>query len=172
LTSTPTATSTSTPTNTPTPTPIPTAAIGNYVWYDADGNGAQGGQESGVNGVVVTLLNDSGQVLSTTATSSGGYYSFSLPAGTYIVSFTLPGGYLFAFQDALGTFGDPIDSDADQLTGATGPYVLTPGQVNLTVAAGLVLAPTATPTATATPTQTPTVTPAPTYRARLPLVIR
>jgi len=51
--------------------------LGNYVWVDTNGNGVQDESGTGLNGVVVTLLDGSGNVLSTTTTTNGGYYTFT-----------------------------------------------------------------------------------------------
>ncbi len=143
-TNTPTGTPTSTPTGTPTPTatvmqtPSPTAALGDYVWLDADGDGLQSALEPGLDGVGVALLNGAGQaVLSTTITAGGGMYGFAgLGPGTYVVSFTLPVSYSFTLQDAPGGAGGLFGSDANPATGGTAPIVLGPGEANSSVDAG------------------------------------
>ncbi|MEL6605718.1 MAG: choice-of-anchor A family protein, partial [Cyanobacteria bacterium J06614_10] len=62
-----------------------TYEIGNRVWADSDDNGTLDGGESGIDGVVVNLLQNGVQV-ATTTTADGGYYLFNeLSAGDYVV---------------------------------------------------------------------------------------
>jgi SdrD B-like domain len=138
--------------------PLP-AAIGNFVWIDANSNGVQDAGEVGLNGVTVMLLSSTGLTVGTTTTSSTvngtggnasglpGYYYFSgLSAGTYSVKFTLPSGYTFTAKDVTSSGGtDTTDSDADVTTGVTGTYTLIAGDNNLTVDAGLKVTPVVTP---------------------------
>lgn len=70
----------------------PKGEIGNYVWYDKDGDGIQDWNESGIKGVTVTLA---GPVNRTTTTSHNGGYLFSgLPAGMYTVTVGTVSGYV------------------------------------------------------------------------------
>src|SRR6185369_13313387 len=63
-----------------------TASIGDRVWNDSNGNGAQDSGETGINGVTVQLLDSTGAVITTTTTSGDGSYTFSnLLAGNYTV---------------------------------------------------------------------------------------
>lgn len=55
------------------PSPI---EIGNYVWNDRDGDGLQGANEAGIDGVTVQLLRNN-IVIATTQTANGGQYYFS-----------------------------------------------------------------------------------------------
>ena len=50
--------------------------LGNTVFADLDANGIQGRGESGVQGVVVNLLNREGDIIDTTVTDSAGLYAF------------------------------------------------------------------------------------------------
>ncbi|MEM1326751.1 MAG: SdrD B-like domain-containing protein [Bacteroidota bacterium] len=55
--------------------------IGNYVWFDGDGNDngpsdADADGDSGIEGVVLELLNANGQVIATTTTDENGFYLF------------------------------------------------------------------------------------------------
>ncbi|MEM6696835.1 MAG: SdrD B-like domain-containing protein, partial [Bacteroidota bacterium] len=56
--------------------------IGNYVWFDVDGddpNGqddAEADGDSGIEGVVMELLDDAGEVIATTETDENGFYLF------------------------------------------------------------------------------------------------
>jgi hypothetical protein len=85
-----------------------TGSIGNRVWKDVDGDGAQDSGEPGLNGVTVQLLNSGGTVIATQTTSGDGNYSFSgLAAATYkvkVVSSSLPSGYTQTYDlDGTGT---------------------------------------------------------------------
>ena len=113
------------------------ATLGDYVWFDANGNGLIDSGETGVGGVTVDLLNAAGtSVLSTTTTTSSGYYSFTnLTAGTYAVQFVAPSGDGFTTQ-GVGT-NPALDSSANATTGITAPVTLTAGQVDNNVEAGL-----------------------------------
>ena len=78
-------------------------AVGDYVWYDANGNGVQDAGEKPVPNVKVTLVNAdgsavtdaSGNPLASTTTDSAGHYVFdNLAPGDYKVVFAnLPAGF-------------------------------------------------------------------------------
>jgi hypothetical protein len=117
--------------------PAQTAAIGDKVFIDANGNGQQDTGEAGLAGVAVDLLDAGGTVLSSTVTDAQGMYLFDgLAAGDYAIAFTQPDGFDFTGMDQGGD--DARDSDADQGTGRTGVYTLAEGETNLTVDAGVV----------------------------------
>ena len=67
--------------------------------------------DTGIPGVVVTLVNDAGIVVGTTTTDAAGVYTFTdLPAGTYTVIETqppLPTTLTNGFYDGLDTIGSP-----------------------------------------------------------------
>lgn len=115
----------------------PLGQIGDRVWFDANNNGVQDAGEQGVPGVSVTLLNAAGAVIATTVTDKDGLYKFvNLANGTYSVQFSnLPAGFNFSGKDLGGN--DNADSDADPVTGRTGTYVISGGNANLTVDAGI-----------------------------------
>ena len=125
------------PTATPTATNTPAlAAIGDYVWYDANADGAQGNDEAIVSGVKVTLLDSAGATISSTTTSFGGRYLFdNLTPSVYSLIFTAPSSCVWTTQDA-GT-DDTIDSDVDKVSGATIQTELSPGERDMTWDAGL-----------------------------------
>ncbi len=120
------------------------AALGSTVWYDRDGDGRQGGGESGVAGVTVTLYKGTGALMRdaggrpiSSATDSGGHYLLDhLTPGAYLVRFgNLPSGYTFTTP---GVGDDSGDSDADPTTGQTVAVVVAAGQRNLSLWAGLI----------------------------------
>ena len=114
------------------------AALGDYVWFDANSNGTQDATEKGIAGVTVTLYDAANVAVTSAVTDQNGRYFFSnLNPGTYTVGFgTTPGKLVFTTKDVVAA-GDAADSDVDPATGKTGSYTLVAGQVNLTVDAGL-----------------------------------
>ncbi|MBX9578866.1 MAG: hypothetical protein K2X87_01035 [Gemmataceae bacterium] len=116
---------------------VPAAALGDYVWEDANGNGRQDTGEPGIDGVTVTLTGTTaggGSVTRITTTAGGGLYLFDgLAPGTYKVTFPALIGYTRTVANAAG---DAVDSDADATTGMTGSYTLAAGQTDRTVDAG------------------------------------
>jgi len=114
---TPTPTDTATPTDTLTPTPIIYGAIGDYVWFDQNGDAIQDPTESGLPGVVVTLTNQVGLMLTTT-TNADGYYSFDdlfLDLSYTVTVSPLPGYVLTTpgVQSTTLTTAHPTDRTLD-----------------------------------------------------------
>jgi hypothetical protein len=108
------------------------ASLGDRVWYDANFNGVQDAGEPGIAGATVVLHGPSGNITATTSTT--GFYQFTgLVPGTYSVTVTAP-GYRPTTQDAGN---DAADSDVDS-TGNTASIVLSAGQNNTTVDAGMI----------------------------------
>lgn len=66
------------------------AVIGDTVWYDADGDGVQDAGELGIEGVLITITDGSDTY--TTTTDANGNYFLEVPAGTYTIMATPPGG--------------------------------------------------------------------------------
>ncbi|NOZ72923.1 MAG: hypothetical protein GXP38_13600, partial [Chloroflexi bacterium] len=63
--------------------------IGDYVWYDTDGDGIQDVNESGLGNVTIDLKDGGGSVVATVATDADGGYIFThLPADNYTVDIT------------------------------------------------------------------------------------
>lgn len=104
--------------------------LGDFVWHDANEDGIQDADESGIEAVTVLLYHDAGSdgqidagvdnLLKTTTTNSNGYYYFSgLPFESFIVKLAdsdfQAGGVLEGFipspQDQGGD--DELDSDGD-----------------------------------------------------------
>jgi hypothetical protein len=132
------------------------ATLGNYVWLDEDSDGIQDANETGIPGVTVTLYRpgfgldgiagnaDDNLPVSSTVTDGGGKYNFSnIEPGTYEVGFsTAPGGLIFTKQNTAGDNQNNTNSDAVPVTGnptmaRTGSIVLTAGEVENTIDAGL-----------------------------------
>ena len=122
----------------------PLGSIGDFVWKDRNDNGQQDAGEPGVQNVKVILWtgNANGPLSKRDSVLTGvnGQYLFSnLPVGTYYVQFdtkSLPDTCQLSLRPNTGS--DVTDSDADPITGVTGPIVLTPEKrSDLTVDAGL-----------------------------------
>jgi uncharacterized repeat protein (TIGR01451 family) len=74
--------------------PVATAAIGDTVFSDLNGNGIQDVGEPGFAGVTVTLQDAGGATVATTTTNATGNYQFTgLTAQTYTVTITPPAGF-------------------------------------------------------------------------------
>jgi hypothetical protein len=93
----------------------PHGSIGDYVWFDLDGDGVQDSGEQGIEDILVTLDPPAGIDLGagpgqpiTATTDSNGYYSFGglLEASGYQISIAYPGS-LAATYDADDATNDP-----------------------------------------------------------------
>lgn len=113
-----------------------TAALGDFVWNDANANGIQDSGEAGVSGVTVKLLDGSGaETGMSTVTDGNGLYAFEgLTPGSYAVRFMAPSGYALTAADIGGN--DAKDSDANG-TGVTPTVTLKSGDTNTSLDAGL-----------------------------------
>ena len=98
--------------------PPQTGSIGDFAWYDQDGDGLQDGDENGLPGVHVQLAEWQGNQwipYADTFTNADGHYHFEdLNPGGYSVSFIAP--IDFAFSPRGAGYDDKIDSDAGQYT--------------------------------------------------------
>ena len=113
------------------PPPGAPGAIGDRIWNDADGDGAQDPGEAGIANVVVNLYSDPDgngifdTLVDSVLTDPDGRYSFDdLPPGAYVVEVeatSLPAGF-----NSIPS-GDP-DGDGDNVSD---PIVLAPGDVYL-----------------------------------------
>ena len=82
------------------------ATIGDRVWNDADGNGADNG-ESGVPNVTVILKDANGVEVARTTTDANGNYRFTgLIPGTYTVDIEVPAGFNAATTSMTVTVGE------------------------------------------------------------------
>ena len=120
----------------------PPASLGNFVFYDRDNNGLQGGtNETGVSGVTVELYQEGNSTLiRSLTTGADGLYTFAdLTPGCYQVKFVL-GTYPTDFVATTANVGSntAIDSDANPQTGLSPLVCLSAGQDNTSIDAGLV----------------------------------
>lgn len=90
--------------------PTCNSSIGDFVFTDLNGNGIQDAGEDGINGVSLSLLDNTGNVVKTTTTQQlnglNGSYTFSgLCAGTYqvVVGSGVPSGYTASPVSAPGS---------------------------------------------------------------------
>ena len=92
----------------------PLYCIGDYVWYDENGDGCQDDGEMGAEGVEVNLWVGCppSEVIATTTTDENGEYMFcDLEPGDYTVQFVAPEGYEFC--EPFSEVCDPaLDSNA------------------------------------------------------------
>ncbi|CAG0928856.1 hypothetical protein PLCT1_00847, partial [Planctomycetaceae bacterium] len=110
---------------------MPPSAIGDTVYWDANGNGQQDWTEIGISGVVISLTNSAaatiggvtyapGQYVTTTTTNSTGYYLFSgLEPTTYTVQ-VMPG--TGALPSGATQTGDPDLTMSCQNAGSLAYY--------------------------------------------------
>ncbi len=112
-------------------------SIGDFVWFDANGNGIQDSGESGLSGITVKLYDCSDNLISSTTTNYQGKYNFTdLMPGNYYIKFMAPNGFTFTIKDAGSD--NNLDSDVDPLTGKTICFNLSPGEVDLSWDAGFI----------------------------------
>lgn len=117
----------------------PRAVIGNFVWSDSNSNGIQDATESGLGGVVVTLLDGGGNPVAVAITDANGYYLFpNVAPGNYSLSFAnLPTGVIFTTANQTSGGGND-NNDSDVIgTNITG-IVVTTTTVNLSFDAGVI----------------------------------
>jgi uncharacterized repeat protein (TIGR01451 family) len=122
-------------------------SVGNYVWYDLNGNGIQDGTETGVLNVTAVLMRVDGATVTdpsgaaipvanlTQLTNGSGAYLFTgLAPGQYKVTFsTLPAGYTPTTTNAPSS---TLANDSNGLVATSA--VLTAGQSDLTLDLGIV----------------------------------
>ena len=109
-------------------------AIGDRVWFDGNGDGAQQRDEPPA-AAAVSLLKD-GRVVASTTTDAQGLYRFTgLDAGSYRLRFEPEQHRRLTARNATS---DPaLDSDPDPRTGVTSVVTVGPGAANLMRAADL-----------------------------------
>jgi hypothetical protein len=113
-------------------------SISNYVWLDANQNGIQDVNESGLGGVTVRLYRHEspGTLCGTTVTNGIGFYIFDkLCAGNYSLEFIPPPGFLFTPKNQGNSTEE--DSDVDPATRRTDVFYLGSGEFDTTIDAGL-----------------------------------
>ncbi|WP_404311173.1 SdrD B-like domain-containing protein [Neorhodopirellula lusitana] len=98
------------------------AEISGTVYVDRDGDCFQDHDEPGLAGVKIELFDESGRLVSTTATAADGTYQFTnLASGNYTIRETQPEGYFHGSQMAGdGGGNDSIDDVISQIDLAAG----------------------------------------------------
>ncbi len=127
------------------------AALGDYVWFDTNGNGTQEATEASIAGATVTLTRpgfgldgvagnaDDALAVATAITDANGKYFFgNLTPGSYVVNFaTIPNSVVFTQQNTPGDNGNNTNSDANPATGNSATIALIAGETDLTIDAGV-----------------------------------
>ena len=117
------------------------ASLGDLIWFDADKNGKQDNGEVGLENVTVELYNTNNLLILTTKTDKDGNYNFlNLDAGEYFVKFIVLNGYSITLQNAP-TISNILNSDADNISGKTATIILTEGENNSNIDAGMYITP-------------------------------
>lgn len=129
---------------------VEASTIEGRAWLDVNGDGLQQPGEPSLNGVVVRLLDQTGQpiigLLGTPITAitqdnglgNPGHYAFDqLYYGHYLVEFELPADHVFTVVDADGAGpAGPENSDAHPVTGQTALITVAPGSSVSAIDAG------------------------------------
>ena len=122
--------------------------VGNYVWYDLNGNGVQDATEPGVSGVLVTLYSTGADnvigggddvVIGSAITDGKGNYLINNIAvnvcADYYIQFSSVAGNPFTTQNVGGaSAGNNSNANA---AGQTDAFQLCPGQSEMTIDAGV-----------------------------------
>ncbi len=118
---------------------LPKAAIGDFVWNDANEDGIQDGGELGISGVTVTLKTCAGATVGTDTTDMAGAYNFAgITPGDYKLEFTtLPANYIWSPQDQ--GMDDGADSDVNTATNETACTTLSSAETDNSWDAGAYL---------------------------------
>lgn len=113
------------------------AAVGDRVWEDRNGDGIQNGDEIGVPGVTVNLFDCFDTPVATAITDADGLYFFSsLITGAYRLQVIPPAQYT---HSPVHVGADTaLDSDVDPVTGWTDCFAIVDGQDDMMRDAGLV----------------------------------
>lgn len=118
------------------------ASIGNFVWYDQNRNGKQDVGEPGIEGVEVTLYDNTSNPISKAITDEKGqYYFINIPApASYQLGFAkYPTEMAITAKDTTvsGTT-DANDSDVDKITHKTSLFAVIAGSTNYDIDAGFI----------------------------------
>ncbi len=114
-----------------------TASLGGMVYSDNNGNGVSDGGDTAIVGATATLLNSTGEPITSTTTGGTGQYSFPdlTPGVAYSVSFTTPPG----FSATTPTVSGPVTLSAGEnnTSLSAGFRPVSPTIVSVTVSPGL-----------------------------------
>ncbi len=104
------------------------SSIGDFVWFDVNGNGIQETGEAGIENVIVNLHDMNGEILQSTLTDESGHYSFlDIQKGFYFLSIEGANDYIVSLFN-IG--GDEFDNDLSEENGpfTTSVFYLSPGE--------------------------------------------
>ncbi|HOC25180.1 MAG TPA: SdrD B-like domain-containing protein, partial [bacterium] len=120
------------------PPTIHRGMVGDRVWLDANQNGLQDADETGIANATVRLLaGETDMAIRTTTTDLDGIFTFKdVPAGNYKLEYQLP-QYFFFTAPRVGSDRE-VDSDADPFTGRTGVFFLQANEARLNLDAGMI----------------------------------
>ena len=114
------------------------ASLGNLVWEDLNGNGIQDPGEPGVEGIQVLLKGTNGVTVSSVFTDAAGNYLFSdIAPGAYYLEFILPVEYSITLPNMQSNNSTDSDVDNSNGYGTTPTTQLSPGENDLSWAAGI-----------------------------------
>ncbi len=118
------------------PSVTPTVSLGSFVWNDANNNGIQDDGESGIAGVIVTLLDSSDNpvpgVNPQSTGADGKYYFQNLLPGDYKVQVDIGGaGNYMPSDNQVSTPNNDVDNDSNIATSYG--TIHTSGVITLTV---------------------------------------
>ncbi|HTQ37670.1 MAG TPA: SdrD B-like domain-containing protein [Pirellulales bacterium] len=130
----------------------PPSTIGDYVWNDANGNGIQDANETGLAGVTLTLTgsNANGSVTDHATTDANGHYSFTEIAGSYTITVdasNFTSGVLAGYSASPALSGGNRSVDSNGVNDAAS-VTLAPGANDFTVDFGFYVPALVPPTQT------------------------
>ncbi len=96
--------------------------VGDYVWYDSNGNGIQDVGEEGIESLEVFAYNEENAVIASTRTSEDGTYELAIPNGKYYIYVDYEEGETIPYAgddetiDSNGNYVGVIVDNADDMT--------------------------------------------------------
>ncbi len=118
--------------------PAENAGLGDYVWFDANIDGAQNNTEPGVSGAAVTLYDSGSNPQSIAISDAAGLYQFlNLAPGNYHIGITSPFSHASFTAQNAGSASEATDSDVATGTGISDPVSLSSNEVHSDLDAGL-----------------------------------
>ena len=125
--------------------PDNTSEIGDYLWWDKNGNGIQGENEPGFEGLKVELFSTSNRVvpIAEQETNLTGYFCFTgLSSGEYFLRYEIPANHVVTQPDFVNTDNQSFEDKDSDITGKFGPgttdiVVLAKNEQNKNVDGGL-----------------------------------
>jgi len=101
----------------------PQYSIGDFLWFDGNGDGLQSEDETGVAGVEVALFTSSGEHVASVSSNSDGRYEFNnLSPGEYFLVFDTPEAMSFTHMNQGDD--DSSDSDVNPVSGESNVFVV------------------------------------------------